>query len=87
MEDLKMYTISELASLFNISGQTLRYYDKIGLIKPDVVNPKTGYRYYSERQLDDIYLVKSLKSMGMTLEEIKACFRLLGITESLFWES
>lgn len=73
MEDLKMYTISELASLFNISGQTLRYYDKIGLIKPDVVNPKTGYRYYSERQLDDIYLVKSLKSMGMTLEEIKAC--------------
>lgn len=72
-KDLRMYTISELAGFFNISTQTLRYYDRIGLIKPDVVNPKTGYRYYSEDQLGDLYLIKSLKSMGMTLDEIKDC--------------
>ena len=28
------YTVSELARLFGISNQTLRYYDKIGLFKP-----------------------------------------------------
>ena len=32
-----MYAISEMASLFNVSRQTLIYYDKIGLFKPAVV--------------------------------------------------
>ncbi len=41
-----MYAISEMASLFNVSRQTLIYYDKIGLFKPAVVNEK-GYRFYS----------------------------------------
>lgn len=35
-----MYAISEMASLFNVSRQTLIYYDKIGLFKPAVVNEK-----------------------------------------------
>ena len=35
-----MYAISEMASLFNVSRQTLIYYDKIGLFKPAVVNER-----------------------------------------------
>ena len=45
-----MYAISEMASLFNVSRQTLIYYDKIGLFKPAVVNEK-GYRFYSPTQI------------------------------------
>lgn len=41
------YTISEMARFFNVSSQTLRYYDKIGLYRPAVVNRENGYRYYS----------------------------------------
>lgn len=67
----EMYTISEIADFFNVSSQTLRYYDRIGLMKPDIVDPKTGYRYYSEEQMDSLYLIKSLKSMGLTLEDIR----------------
>lgn len=66
-----MYAISELADFFNVSCQTLRYYDKIGLMKPAIVDSQTGYRYYSEEQLDELYLIKSLKSMGLSLDEIR----------------
>lgn len=51
-----MYAISEMASLFNVSRQTLIYYDKIGLFKPAVVNEK-GYRFYSPTQIPLMRLI------------------------------
>ena len=74
-----MLTVSELADFFNISTQTVRYYDKIGLLKPSSVDPNTGYRYYGEERLDDMYLIKSLKSMGLSLEEIKGYLQMKDI--------
>ena len=40
------YTISEMASLLGVTTHTLRYYEKMGLIRPEV-NEETGYRYYT----------------------------------------
>ena len=40
------YTISEMASLLGVTTHTLRYYEKMGLIHPEV-NEDTGYRYYT----------------------------------------
>ena len=40
------YTISEMASLLGVTTHTLRYYEKMGLIRPEV-NEDTGYRYYT----------------------------------------
>ena len=39
------YTIGEVAALLNISPQTLRFYDKNGVVVPYCTDPKTGYRY------------------------------------------
>lgn len=39
------YTISEMATLLGVTTHTLRYYEKMGLIRPEV-NEDTGYRYY-----------------------------------------
>ena len=44
-----MYTISEMASIFGVSRQTLIYYDKIGLFAPAEVNEK-GYRFIRLRR-------------------------------------
>ena len=67
-----LYRIGEFASQCGLTVKTLRYYDEIGLLKPVKVDDFTGYRYYSDRQLDDVELIKILKTCGFTLEEIAA---------------
>ena len=41
----QLYSIGQVSKLCNISQKTLRYYDKIGLIKPDKVDDSNNYRY------------------------------------------
>lgn len=65
------YTIGEVAALLNISPQTLRFYDKSGVVIPDCTDPKTGYRYYSYDQISYISRVKYLQRFGFSLEEIR----------------
>ena len=64
-------SIGEVAKLANISIQTLRYYDQIDLFKPIYTDEKTNYRYYKDSQLYHLDLIKSLKHLGTSLEEIK----------------
>lgn len=55
-----------------VSIRTLRYYDEIDLFKPMEIDLFTGYRYYTEEQLYDLEIINKLKSVGFTLDEIKA---------------
>lgn len=64
------YTISEVAQYFNVSNQTLHYYDRIGLLKPSWVDPQTKYRYYDQQQFNKMFMIKELKRIGFSLEEI-----------------
>ena len=65
------YTIGEVAELLNMSPQSLRFYDKAGVVVPAYTNPKTGYRYYSYDQIHYIDRVKYLQRFGFTLEDIR----------------
>lgn len=67
----KKYKISDVAKIFNISRQTLIYYDKINLFKPEYKNEENNYRYYSENQLYDLYFILALKEGGFSLKEIE----------------
>lgn len=67
-----MMTIKEFASLCGCSTQTLRYYDKIDLLKPVKVNQWSGYRYYAESQAIDMVKIKNLQAADFTIDEIKA---------------
>lgn len=64
------YTIGEVSKLCNIPIRTLRYYDDIGLLKPDRISPDTNYRYYSKEGLRKIPLIKYYKQLGFKLEDI-----------------
>lgn len=64
-----MYTISEMASIFGVSRQTLIYYDKIGLFAPAEVNEK-AYRFYSPTQIPLMRLICMLRDLGVDLDEI-----------------
>ena len=66
-----MMTIKEFASLCGCNAQTLRYYDKVNLLKPMEVDPWSGYRYYSKTQSIDFIKIKNLQAADFTIDEIK----------------
>ena len=55
-----MYQIGEFSYLCETTIKTLRYYDKINLLKPVKINPLTGYRYYSEKQINTLKKIKDV---------------------------
>ena len=59
----------EVAKLFNISVSTLRYYEKLGVI-PEIKRDKVGYRNFTDRDLNWIYLAVKLKESGLSLESM-----------------
>jgi DNA-binding transcriptional MerR regulator/effector-binding domain-containing protein len=65
-----LYTIGEAAKLCNVSRKTLRFYEELDILKPDVICSKNGYRYYSEHSLGKISVIKYYKQMGFKLNEI-----------------
>lgn len=67
----KLLTIGEVAKVANVSIQTLRYYDQIDLFKPAYIDTQTNYRFYKDSQLYHLDLIKSLKHLGSSLDEIK----------------
>jgi DNA-binding transcriptional MerR regulator len=65
-----MYAINEVARLTGITANTLRYYEKIGLLPPP--RRQNGVRRYDEQDLQFIRFIHGLKQTGMKLEHIKA---------------
>lgn len=67
------YKIGDFSRLTNISIRTLRYYDEIGILKPEYVDPYSGYRYYTDKNLDEVKSITFLKNLSFSLEEIAQC--------------
>ena len=66
-----MYQIGEFSKICQVSVKTLRYYDRIGLLRASEVDRFTGYRYYDRSQLEKMLLIQKLKRYGFSLEEIQ----------------
>lgn len=67
---VEYFTIGQVAEFANISVKTLRHYDKIGLLKPSFCDTKTNYRYYTNDQFYNLYVISYLKSFNLSLGEI-----------------
>ena len=70
--DLQNLSIGQMAELNHVSEQTLRLYDKEGLLVPRCVDPVTGYRYYHIIQSAKLDLIQNMKVYGMTLRQIRS---------------
>lgn len=66
-----MLKIGDFSKLSRISICMLRHYDEIGLLRPQMVDDFTGYRYYSESQLPQANRIQVLKNLGFSLSVIK----------------
>ena len=70
--DLQKLSIGQMAELNHVSEQTLRLYDKEGLLVPRCVDTVTGYRYYHIIQSAKLDLIQNMKVYGMTLRQIRS---------------
>lgn len=70
MQNKEEFLIGELAEICEVSAITLRYYDKIGILKPDRICAVTNYRYYSKEKILFVLMIKYYKRIGFTLREI-----------------
>ena len=65
-----MLRIGAFSRFSQVPVKTLRYYDEIGLLKPERVDSSTGYRHYSFDQLPRLNRILVLKDLGLSLEQI-----------------
>ena len=78
-------TIREVAAKTNMSTDTLRYYERIGLLPP-VPRNAAGIRNYDEYFVNFINFIKKLKASGMSLEHIIDYIRLAEMGDATIQE-
>lgn len=64
------YTVERLARMSGVSARTLRYYDQIGLLKPERV-ASNGYRIYGRAQVDALQQILFYRELEVPLDEIQ----------------
>ncbi len=64
-----MYRIGELALRFEVKTDTLRFYDKHGLLKP-ALRSESGYRLYTEADAERLRFILRAKAVGFSLTDI-----------------
>lgn len=74
-------TIAEVCERFGLTQDTLRYYEKIGLI-PTILRRSSGIRNYSEEDCKWIEFIKCMRSAGLTIEFLSEYVRLFKEGES-----
>ncbi len=65
-----LFQIGEVARLFHLSVSSLRHYEQIGLLKPEWIDPKTGYRYFSTQQFESLNTIRYLRALDMPISAI-----------------
>ena len=66
-----MIRIGDFANMFGVSIKTIRFYEEKKLLKPAYVDIYTGYRYFDEKNIDEMSKILAYKSLGFELSEIK----------------
>lgn len=76
--------IHALGKRVGLSRDTLRFYEKLGLIEAQ--RAENGYRHYSEQMIFRLELIQLAKSLGFQLNEIAELIKILTIQEQLSTE-
>lgn len=67
----KYFSVGEAAKAAHTTSETLRHYDRIGLVRPSKKDEWTNYRYYTEQDIVRLNTVRALQHMDLSLQEIK----------------
>jgi len=72
----RLLQIGEAARQVGLSIRTLRHWEEIGLVQPEA-RSKGGFRLYSPADLERLQVVKAMKPMGLTLDEMAELLQLV----------
>ena len=64
-------SIGKICADTGMPASKLRYYESQGLIKPELIDENTGYRYYSKSQYREIEILKLCSQLNFPLKKIK----------------
>lgn len=67
----ELYSIGELAQAAEVSTSSVRYYERIGLLKP-AGRTAANYRYYDDASLQRLRFIRAAQGAGFTLEDVSA---------------
>ncbi len=65
-----LFSIGEIASIKGVTVKALRYYDRIGLLKPFFVDESSGYRYYNASQMVQLDIIKAARALEISPMEL-----------------
>ncbi len=68
----RLLRIGDMARLTGVSIKALRFYDEQGLLRPDHVDPQTGYRHYTPDQAQTLAMITNLRAIDFSIAEITA---------------
>jgi DNA-binding transcriptional MerR regulator len=68
-----LFSIGETARRSGLTVKALRYYDRVGLLRPASTDEATGFRNYSREQVVTASLIGKLRSVDLSLEDIRLC--------------
>lgn len=71
------YTISQLACAAQVAPSTLRYYERVGLLKPEG-RSEGNYRLYSDQSLRKLQFIRAAQAVGFTLDDLQELLRAPG---------
>jgi DNA-binding transcriptional MerR regulator len=66
-----MMSIGDLSSQTGVSVRRLRHYDGLGLVRPERIDPGTGYRWYADSQVGRVEAVLAARELGFTLAQCR----------------
>lgn len=66
-----MFRIGDFSKMSKTTIKALRYYDEIGLLKPEHIDPFTGYRFYTSAQLMALHQIQAFRQIGLSIDEIQ----------------
>nr|WP_246192308.1 MerR family transcriptional regulator [Agromyces lapidis] len=81
MVEIGMMQIGELAERTELSLRTIRHYDEAGLLKPSG-RSEGGFRLYTAADLERLLVIRRMKPLGFTLDEMASLLRILDVLQS-----
>lgn len=76
-----LYNIGEVAKIYHLNSDTIRYYEEIGLISP--YRAPNGYRMFSDLDISNLDIIYDLRKLGFSLDEIGEYFKNRSLDSSL----
>jgi MerR family transcriptional regulator, activator of bmr gene len=80
-----LFTIGQISKIKGITIKALRFYERIGVIKPFYIDAATKYRYYSQEQFIQFDVIRALRSVEVSPKDIKSILEKLDTKQLLVY--